>query len=257
MRWVPADTRVWTADPLAFIEPDWPAPTGVRALITTRAGGVSGGPYAALNLGDHVGDDFAAVAQNRARLARHLPSAPFWLRQVHGTDVADPRRDRPGCEADASCTRVPGCVLAVLTADCLPVLLADEAGGAIAIAHAGWRGLAAGVIERTVAALEVEPRRLLAYFGPAIGPTAFEVGDDVREAFLRADANAAASAFVPTAPGKWRADLYALARLRLAKTGTTRVYGGDLCTFADPARFYSHRRDRITGRMAALIWLEP
>jgi YfiH family protein len=244
------------AEPIAFIAPEWPAPDGVRALITTRIGGVSRGLYAGLNLGDHVGDDPAAVAQNRARLAAHLPASPLWLRQVHGIEVADPGRDRPGREADASFTRQPGRVLAVLTADCLPVLLAEESGSAIAIAHAGWRGLAAGVIERTIAALGVAPRRLVAYLGPAIGPRAFEVGHDVRDAFLRNDV-AAASAFVPAAPDKWLADLPALARLRLAKIGTTRVYGGNLCTFGDPARFYSHRRDGVTGRMASLIWLEP
>jgi purine-nucleoside/S-methyl-5'-thioadenosine phosphorylase / adenosine deaminase len=243
------------ADPIAFIAPDWRAPPGVRALITTRIGGVSRGPYAGLNLGDHVGDDPAAVALNRARLAAHLPHPPLWLRQVHGVGVADPRRDRPGCEADASVTRQPGQVLAVLTADCLPVLLADESGAAIAIAHAGWRGLAAGVIERTVAALGTPPRRLVAYLGPAIGPRAFEVGHDVRDAFLRDDSDAA-SAFVPAASGKWFADLCALARQRLARLGTTRVYGGVFCTSSDPARFYSHRRDQITGRMASLLWLE-
>lgn len=255
MRCVPVVTRVSAADPIAFIEPDWPAPPGVRALITTRAGGVSDGPYASLNLGDHVGDESAAVAENRARLTQHLPSAPFWLRQVHGTEVADPRRNGLGGRADASFTRTSGRVLAVLTADCLPVLLAEESGAAVAIAHAGWRGLAAGVIERTVAALGIEPRRLLAYFGPAIGPRAFEVGNDVRDAFLRHDPQTA-SAFVAVSPGKWLTDLYALARLRLARIGTARVYGGNRCTFSDPARFYSHRRDRVTGRMASLIWLE-
>ncbi|MBL8527764.1 MAG: peptidoglycan editing factor PgeF [Burkholderiales bacterium] len=245
-----------TTEPIAFIAPDWPAPTRVRALITTRAGGVSGGPYAALNLGDHVGDEPAAVAQNRACLAAYLPAAPLWLRQVHGTAVADALRDRPGCEADASFTHTPGRVLAVLTADCLPVLLAEETGAAVAIAHAGWRGLATGVIERTVAALGTEPANLLAYLGPAIGPHAFEVGNDVRDAFVRTDAQAAA-AFQPTPSGKWLADLYALARLRLAKIGTSHVYGGDFCTFGDASRFYSYRRDGVTGRMASLIWLEP
>ena len=243
------------ADPIAFIEPDWPAPPRVRALITTRIGGLSRGPYAGLNLGDHVGDDPAAVAENRARLAAHLPHSPLWLRQVHGTAVADPSRDRPGCEADASFSRQPGHVLAVLTADCLPVLLAEEAGTAIAIVHAGWRGLAAGVIERTIAALGTEPRRLIAYLGPAIGPRAFAVGHDVRDAFLRDDSEAA-SAFVPASSDKWFADLYALARQRLARLGATRVHGGAFCTLSDPARFYSHRRDQVTGRMASLLWLE-
>jgi hypothetical protein len=245
-----------TADPIAFIEPEWPAPPGVRALITTRIGGVSRGPYAGLNLGDHVGDDPTAVARNRARLAAHLPGSPLWLRQVHGTAVADASHERAGCEADASFTREPGQVLAALTADCLPVLLAEETGSAVAIAHAGWRGLAAGVIERVIAALGTEPRRLVAYLGPAIGPRAFEVGGDVRDAFLTEDSDAA-SAFVPTSPGKWSANLYALARQRLQRVGTTRVYGGAYCTASDPARFFSHRRDRVTGRMASLLWFEP
>jgi YfiH family protein len=230
-----------TADPIAFIEPDWPAPPGVRALITTRIGGVSRGPYAGLNLGDHVGDDPTAVARNRARLVAHLPGSPLWLRQVHGTAVADASHERAGCEADASFTREPGQVLAALTADCLPVLLADETGSAVAIAHAGWRGLAAGVIERVIAALGTEPWHLVAYLGPAIGPRAFEVGGDVRDAFLTDDSD----------------DLYALARQRLQRIGTTRVYGGAFCTASDPARFFSHRRDRVTGRMASLLWFEP
>jgi hypothetical protein len=218
-------------------------------------GGVSRGPYTSLNLGDHVGDDPVAVARNRARLVEHLPDAPLWLKQVHGVGIADPDRDRSGCEADASLTREPGKVLAVLTADCLPVLLADEDGTAIAIAHAGWRGLAAGVIEGTIRALDTDPGRLIAYLGPAIGPTAFEVGEEVRDAFLRAGA-AGAAAFAPASPGKWFADLYALARLRLERLGTRRVYGGTFCTFSDPGRFFSHRRDQVTGRMASLIWLE-
>lgn len=243
------------AEAIAFIVPEWPAPARVRAMITTRAGGVSRDAYASLNLGDHVGDDAAAVAQNRARIAVHLPDAPLWLRQVHGTDIADARSARSGCEADASIAREPGRVLAVLTADCLPVLLADDTGRAIAVAHAGWRGLAAGVIERTVNALSLEPARLLAYLGPAIGPGAFEVGDDVRQAFLAADADAAA-AFVPGTTGKWYANLYLLARQRLARLGTARVFGGEFCTHREADRFFSHRRDRVTGRMASLIWLE-
>jgi YfiH family protein len=250
----PIPLVVVATEPVAFIEPHWPAPPRVRALITTRIGGVSRGRYAGLNLGNHVGDDPAAVAENRARLTAHLPHSPLWLRQVHGIGVADATHDRPDCEADASFTRQPGYVLAVLTADCLPVLLAEEFGAGIALAHAGWRGLAAGVIERTIDALGIEPRRLIAYLGPAIGPRAFEVGHDVREAFLCDDAEAA-SAFSPAAPGKWCADLYTLARRRLARLGTTRVYGGDWCTFSDPQRFFSHRRDQVTGRMASLLWL--
>ena len=243
-------------DPIPLIVPEWPAPATVRALITTRAGGVSQGAYASLNLGDHVGDEAAAVAENRARLALLLPDSPLWLRQVHGTGVADTRSARAGCEADASMTRESGRVLAVLTADCLPVLLADDTGSAIAVAHAGWRGLVAGVIERTVDALNLEPGRLVAYLGPAIGPSAFEVGDEVRHAFVAPDAEAAA-AFVPGGTaGKWFADLYMLARQRLARLGTTRVFGGGFCTHGEADRFFSHRRDRVTGRMASLIWLE-
>jgi hypothetical protein len=241
---------------LPFLELDWPVPPGVRVLITTRTGGVSTGPYASFNLGDHVGDDPAAVVENRARLGAHLPQAPIWLRQVHGTEVADCDLRRTGVEADASVTQVPGRVLAILTADCLPVLMADDSGSAIAIAHAGWRGLAAGVVERTVASLRVGPERVVAFLGPAIGPDAFEVGNDVRSAFLAGDAEAAA-AFVAHSPGKWRADLCALARMRLAKIGVTRAYGGGFCTFSAPTRFFSHRRDGVTGRMASLIWIEP
>lgn len=244
-----------TADPISFIEPDWPAPAGVRALITTRVGGVSRTPYASLNLGDHVGDDPDAVAKNRARVTALLPGIPLWLRQVHGVEIADPSRDRPGCKADGAVTRQRGRPLAVLTADCLPVLLADEDGTAVAIAHAGWRGLAAGVIEHAVRALRTDPKRLIAYLGPAIGPNAFEVGQDVADAFLTGQAEAA-SAFRPGAPSKWFADLYALARLRLARLGVDRVYGGTFCTYSDPHRFYSHRRDPCTGRMASFVWLE-
>jgi len=241
--------------PLVLLEPDWPVPPRVRALVTTRSGGISSGPYASFNLGDHVGDDPAAVAHNRALLAEHLPSEPLWLRQVHGIAVADSRQHRAGCEADAAVTRDAGSVLAVLTADCLPVFLADDAGEAVGIAHAGWRGLAAGVVERTVDALGVEPARVIACLGPAIGPEAFEVGDDVRNAFLR-DNPEAAAAFIPRSTGKWLADLYALARMRLARIGVTRVHGGGLCTFSDAVRFFSHRRNGVTGRMASLIWLE-
>lgn len=233
--------------------PDWPAPAQVRALITTRAGGASVGPYASLNLADHVGDDPAAVRANRARLRALLPTEPVWLEQVHGTDVL--RVETGGARrADAAVSRAPGTVCAVLTADCLPVLLADRAGTVVAAAHAGWRGLSAGVLERTVVAMDTDPGQLLAWLGPAIGPDAFQVGDEVRAAFLAADA-AAAAAFRPDGPGKWRADLYALARQRLARAGVQAVYGGGLCTFSDPGRFFSYRRDGTTGRMASLIWL--
>lgn len=241
---------------LAFIRPDWPAPPTVRAVATTRAGGSSSGAWAGLNLGDHVDDDPAAVAANRACLeaALDLPAPPRWLRQVHGIAVTIPGRREPA-ESDAAVTREAGRVLAILTADCLPVLFAHRDGRVIGAAHAGWRGLAAGVLEATLAAMDCRPADVMAWLGPAIGPAAFEVGDEVRTAFLDADPGAGA-AFVANARGRWQADLAALARRRLGAAGVTAVYGGELCTLADPSRFYSHRRDGRTGRMASLIWIE-
>ena len=244
-----------------WIVPTWEAPANVGALMTTRNGGVSTGPYASLNLGTHVGDADAAVAENRRRLGVHLPAAPRWLRQVHGTAVVV-HRARPAAEppiADGAATREHGVVCAVLVADCLPVLLADRAGTAVGIAHAGWRGLAAGVVERTVASLAdlgASADRLVAWLGPAIGPAAFEVGGEVRASFVGADVGAG-QAFVPGAPGKWHADLRALARRRLAACGVRAIAEDDACTVSDAARFYSWRRDRGGGRMAALVWLAP
>lgn len=241
-------------NPEKWIVPEWDAPANVRALITTRAGGVSQGRYASLNLGDHVGDAPAQVTQNRRTLRRSLPAEPKWLKQVHGTAVAEVDVVGGAVEADASVARTPGVVCAVLTADCLPVLLCDRAGTVVAAAHAGWRGLLAGVLEQTVAAMGVPPESLLAYLGPAIGPQAFEVGDEVRVAFLSADAPAA-EGFAPGAAGKWLADIYRLARMRLKKAGVRQIYGGGFCTFTEAGRFFSYRRDGVTGRMAALIWL--
>lgn len=238
-----------------FVVPDWPAPPGVRALVTTRKGGASRAPWHEFNLGDHVGDDADAVAANRARLRALLPAEPRWLAQVHGTRCVDAARVEGRTEADASVTRERGVVCAVLTADCLPVLLCAADGSAAGIAHAGWRGLADGVIESAVAALGMPGGRLLAWLGPAIGPRAFEVGDEVRARFTEADAGAAA-AFVARGEGKWLCDLYALARRRLHALGVERVAGGGECTVADAARFYSYRRDGVTGRMASLVWLE-
>jgi YfiH family protein len=236
-----------------WIVPDWPAPPNVKALITTRAGGISKGPFASLNLGLRTGDDPQAVAANRDRLNVLLPHPPRWLRQVHGARVveADSLEGRP--EADAGIARRPGTVCAVLVADCIPVLLADRAGTTVAIAHAGWRGLAAGVIENTARRMAVDPRGLIAYLGPGIGPGAFEVGADVRDAFLARDARAAA-AFTPHAAGKWLADLFLLARERLRRAGVGEIHGGALCTHSDARRFFSYRRERTTGRMAAMIW---
>lgn len=241
------------------IIPDWPVPPAVRAAFTTRMGGVSMAAHAGLNLGRHCGDDAEAVAENHRLLASalRLPQTPGWLRQVHGTQVIEWPQARVEPEADAAFTRQPGVVCAVQAADCLPVLLCADDGSRVAAAHAGWRGLCSGVLERTVAALDCDPARLLAWLGPAIGPEAFEVGDEVRAAFVAADP-AAATCFRPgNAPGKHYGDLFALARQRLAAAGLGRVYGGGISTHADPARFYSFRRDGICGRMAALIWIDP
>lgn len=240
--------------PADWIVPDWPAPARVRALVTTRNGGFSTGPYASLNLGMRVNDDPVVVERNRARLSRYLPEAPRWLMQVHGSRVVDAGRLQAPVEADAATSRATNAVCAVMIADCMPVLLADRAGTVVGAAHAGWRGLAAGVLENTVQSMAVAPADLVAWLGPAIGPAAFEVGADVRDAFIAQDAGAA-SAFADHKPGKWLADLFTLARRRLHAIGIADVHGGGLCTFSDPQRFYSHRRDRVTGRMAALIWL--
>jgi polyphenol oxidase len=240
-----------------WIVPDWPAPANVHALITTRAGGVSVGAYASLNPADHVGDEAQAVRRNREIVRTALPSEPHWLKQVHSALVHRVSGDPKGVpEADAAVSALPNQVCVVLTADCLPVLFCADDGSEIGAAHAGWRGLAAGILERTVEAMSVPGARLLAYLGPAIGPRAFEVGPEVRAEFIAADTQAAA-AFQPL-PGsdKYLADLYLLARQRLARVGVTRVYGGDYCTYSEPQRFYSYRRDGATGRMAALIWLD-
>jgi hypothetical protein len=238
-----------------WIVPDWPVPRRVRALITTRNGGGSSGPYASMNLGLRVDDDASRVAANRRVLRQCLPAEPAWLNQVHGTRVVDAATITDPVEADASIAAHPGCVSAIMIADCLPVLFAHRGGSAVAAAHAGWRGLAAGVIENTVRALDTDPGDLLAYLGPAIGPAAFEVGAEVRDAFVAVDP-AAAGAFRPHKPGKWLADLFELARQRLATAGVSSVFGGGQCTYSDPARFFSHRRDKVSGRMAALIWIE-
>lgn len=237
-----------------FITPDWPAPARVRALFTTRNGGVSEGPYASFNLGTRVADDPQRVAQNRRLLRQLLPSEPKWLEQVHGTTVA--RVDEPGYpdRADAAVTRTPGVVCTVTVADCMPVLLCDCAASVVGIAHAGWRGLASGVIERTVQAMGTDPAQMMAWLGPAIGPDSFEVGDEVRDTFIAHDRRAC-YAFLPRDNGKWLANLYLLGRQRLAALGMRQVHTETACTFSEPQRFFSYRRERVTGRMAALIWL--
>lgn len=280
--------------PDSWLRPDWPAPANVVALCSTRAGGLSTGPWAGLNLAAHVGDDPAAVAGNRARLRAHLPAEPLWLTQVHGVNVVDPAGYDPasGPQADAARTRATGTPCAVLTADCLPVLLCDrgaqhsagpsaawqadtchpvEVGMAarhaaagrgrateVAAIHAGWRGLADGVLEATAATMRTRPQDWLAWIGPGIGRDAFECGEEVLEAFCKGHPEAR-QAFrpAPGAPGRWLGDLPAIARQRLVALGmpASAIHGGTLCTVSDPARFYSFRRDGVTGRMASLIWL--
>ena len=250
-----------------FLIPDWDVPTGVRAAVSTRrAPGVSLAPYDDCNLGDHVADDPVAVRRNRqlVRQALGLPAEPLWLDQVHGsaahrasqTSMCTPAQTAP--RADAAFTGERNVVLAVLTADCLPLLFAASDGSEVAAVHAGWRGLAAGVIEATVRALQTPPERLQVWLGPAIGPNAFEVGEDVYAAFVDWHPSAAA-AFEPSPAGRnghWLCDLYQLARLRLQALGLQRISGGQHCTYSEPERFYSYRRDRHCGRMASLIWLE-
>ena len=226
-------------------------------MITTRHGGVSQGGYAGFNLADHVGDDPGAVKQNRQllRVDLELPREPCWLQQVHGTRVIDAGLSAENHEADGSFALQPGVVCAVMTADCLPVLLTDREGTRVAALHAGWRGLAAGILERGVEALGTSPGQLLAYLGPAIGPQAFEVGDEVRQVFCDHDPGAA-EAFHSRIPGKWMADIYFLARQRLSARGLDNIYGGGRCTFREEADFFSYRRDRTCGRMATLIWID-
>ncbi len=236
-----------------WLTPQWPAPARVKSCVTTRAGGVSAGPFASLNLGEHVGDDPVAVAKNRQRLVSLLGCRPAWLSQVHGVAVAEASPDLL-VEADASWSATPGVACAIMTADCLPALFCDRAGTRVAAAHAGWRGLAAGVLEATLDALALPADQVLVWLGPAIGAQAFEVGAEVREAFIGQHAEAA-EAFSPSHnAGKFMADIYQLARIRLAARGVTAVYGGDFCTYND-SRFYSYRRSAQTGRFASLIWL--
>lgn len=242
-----------------WIVPDWPAPANVHAVSTTRTGGVSRGAHASFNLGAHVGDDPRAVAENRLALRAelNLPQEPHWLTQVHGTHVVTlsdaPRSDLRG---DAALSRVPGQACVIMTADCLPVLFCGRAGTTVAAAHAGWRGLAAGILENTIAAMGTPPGEIFAWLGPAIGPQAYEVGTEVHTAFVQSD-HAADQAFEPCGPDKWLCDLYQLASQRLRRAGVSHIYGGGLCTYSDPERFFSYRRDGQCGRMATLIWREP
>ncbi len=278
--------EIAAASGLQVLVPDWPAPARVRAAFTLRTGGVSQPPYDSLNVGAHVGDVGTAVEENRRRLRDilHLPAEPVWLKQVHGTAVVDldvlehvtttmpadapagvrTRAHLVGNElphvleapcGDAAVTRGAGRVCVILVADCMPVLFTTRDGSAVGAAHAGWRGLASGVLEETVRKLRVSPADLLVWLGPAIGQSHFEVGEDVRAAFVSSD-GLAESAFLPNTRGRWQCDLYALARRRLAALGIESVFGGGWCTYADSARFFSFRREGQCGRMAALIWLD-
>lgn len=251
--------------PIQIIEPDWPAPDGVVAFSTTRLGGSSDAEYSALNLGDHVGDETAKVARNRAEFARHLPAETEvqWLSQNHGTHVIEAGKGGQQPIADGAWTRRAGVACTVMTADCLPVLFCSRDGAVVAAAHAGWRGLCAGILERCIAAMGVAPGSLLAWMGPAIGPTAFEVGTEVRQQFLERDQTADRAGVlrcfrsVSNSPDHFLADLYSLAALRMRSVGVLDVYGGQYCTYGDPQKFFSFRRDGQTGRMAATIAIKP
>lgn len=245
--------------PARFVVPHWPAPKQVKALTTCRDGGVSVGAYSSFNLARHVDDDASAVTRNRVELVAELalPADPIWLDQVHGVDVLelDQSNKQTIHQADASLSRTQGQVCAVLTADCLPVLLCKQDGSAVAAVHAGWRGLLSGVIEKTIAALG-DTEQILAWLGPAIGPGRFEVGAEVKEAFVKKN-TVMQQAFRQTDETHHLADLYAIARMTLIQCGVKRIYGGEYCTYNDADKFYSYRREPVTGRMASLIWLQP
>jgi YfiH family protein len=251
-----------------FISADWPAPNSVHTLVTLRTNGNSVGPYSSLNLGDHVGDDSNAVMLNRQALQPFLPSEPIWMRQVHGTSVSRTHSRIKGSaqlpEADAAITDRPNEVLAVLTADCMPIFFCSVDGEHVGVAHAGWRGLCAGILQNTLDTLVrqsrgLSPSAFIAWLGPAIGPNHFEVGVDVMEAFANQGFQIGPDSFIPipSKPNKYLANLAVLTRQALQKTGIERIYGGDLCTYSDPIRFFSHRRDGVSGRFASLIWIQP
>jgi polyphenol oxidase len=257
-----------TNKPLYFISPNWPAPVNVKALQTTRTGGFSHAPFTSFNLGTHVNDDAIAVAKNRQLLSTYLPSDPVWVNQVHGVEVIDAAASSCLQNADASFTTKANVVCVTMTADCLPLLLCDKRGSVVAAVHAGWRGLCDGVIEEAIRKMLVPPADVLVWLGPAIGPNAFEVGNDVREQFIEKDSQAtlAFKSLDNKADDKWLCNIYLLAKQRLNKLGVTQIYGAsdhddgnyaeNFCTYTDEARFFSFRRTNVTGRMASLIWLE-
>lgn len=239
-----------------ILTPDWPVPKHIKAFTTTRLNGFSNDPYASFNLGDHVGDNHEHVLQNRDSLKKilNLPAEPLWLNQTHSTDIFNVDHDIKPQNADGSYTASKNIVCAVLTADCLPILLCDQSGRQIAAVHAGWRGLAAGVIESALNCFNHSDEKIIAWIGPAIGQTFYEVGDDVRDKFLEINADFA-KGFQPYKQSKWLANMNLLARQRLEKAGVSAIYGGNLCTFSDAERFFSFRREGKTGRMASLIWI--
>jgi purine-nucleoside/S-methyl-5'-thioadenosine phosphorylase / adenosine deaminase len=240
-----------------WITPNWPAPLNIQALFTTRSGGISSGPYASFNLGDHVGDKPHIVNQNRSKLLKVLPNEPKWLNQVHGSTPIWVDNNTNILRGDAALSKTRDIVCAILTADCLPVFLCDETGTVVGLVHAGWRGLAAGIIEQTIAEMKKECIHIMAYLGPAIGPDYFEVGEEVRHSFIKQD-KMSVSAFTPyngINSKKWLMDIFLLARQRLAAAGVTKVYSNEECTYSNSDKFFSYRRDGDTGRMAGLIWL--
>jgi len=240
-----------------YLYPDWPAPKNVHAISTTRQGGVSSCPFDSMNLGTHVEDDLKNVQKNRQILSKtlNLEESPFWLNQIHSNVVSNLDSDQPLVDADAAFTQQAQRSCIVMTADCLPVLFCNREGTVVAASHAGWRGLEAGILEKTVNAMQCSPKTILAWLGPAIGAAVFEVGDEVRQAFMQSDPMAQ-HAFKAHKTGKWLADIYLLATQRLNRIGVQKIYGGGECTYSDPQRFYSYRREAKTGRMASLIWMD-
>ena len=240
-----------------WLIPDWPAPNNVHAVTTTRKGGVSCAPFDSMNLGDHVDDDPIAVQQNRKILEESLglSKSPIWLKQIHSNFVSNLDDETPLIDADASVTTIKGQSCVVMTADCLPVLFCNKAGTVVAASHAGWRGLHAGILEKTIESMHDLPENIMAWLGPAIGVTAFEVGSEVRQAFIDMQAQAE-QAFTKKDNGKWLADIYLLAKQRLNAAGVTDVYGGGECTYSNNQRYYSYRKEAKTGRLASLIWME-
>lgn len=240
-----------------FIEADWPAPNSIKAYTTTRKGGFSDAPYESFNLGDHCGDNENLVQHNRELLNKtlHLPHQPIWLSQIHGIEAVAIEKTNPATPADAAYTQQINKVCAVLTADCLPILVCDRNATRVAAIHAGWKGLASGVIEATIKKLAIPGKELLVWLGPAISQRAYEVGDEVRAQFINYDADAT-EAFIPSANQRWMANMYLLAKQRLKKLEISNIYGGNFCTYSQPELFFSYRRDNVTGRMASLIWIE-